>query len=422
MNLPSRSQIILSKINEFYRINSLDSHDRIKSAFYELIHQWSEVLAAGNDASDDELFNLNVSRGFLTKIFVIALSKDYFINDHSFTREILRMCLDLLINHIEIFTNKNLTSITTFLISNILLIMNILSNLISFLWYKDIDLFNENDYQLFIVMREYVDQDFKHDNLTDGIISLIWNISDNTSLVPLLLTTDYAKSLIEWIKICRKKFREDQQIALIFILQNMVRHDDGIEQFHLLDTLNIIEQIQIDSDMSLQLSMIRILLTDIKQIKLESMEFLNRLVQLTINAGRNEKYRHDGFHVCEVLTTFTKLFYNDEILNIILSKIETKSSMIELFASLLIKFYPNLSSDNDPLENFTCVLIFNIFWRISYHQEYCQIICDNEQLISIIKSAANNEKNFIDTFMPRTMKSIEQAASEILENFHEKNK
>jgi len=63
----------------------------------------------------------------------------------------------------------------------------------------------------------------------------------------------------------------------------------------------------------------------------------------------------------------------------------------------------------------------NIFWRISYHPQYSQFIYDNEQLMTIIKSAANNEKNFVDTFMPRTMKSIQQAAAEILENIDVKN-
>jgi hypothetical protein len=190
------------KINEFYRINSFDSDDRIKFACHELISQWSEVLEAVNDASNDELFYLNVSRGFLTQIFASAYSKDYFTNDHLFTRKILRIGFDL---------------------------------------------------------------------------------------------------------------------------------------------------------------------------------------------------------------------------HIILCKIETKSSIIELFTSLLIKLYPNLSSDNDPLQNFTCVLVLNIFWRISYHPQYSQFIYDNEQLMTIIKSTANNENNFVDTFMPRTMKSIQQAAAEILENIDVKN-
>jgi hypothetical protein len=380
-----------------------------------------EVLAAGNDASDDELFALNASRAFLTKIFAIALSKNCFINDHSFTREILRISFDILVNHIDLFTNKNITPITIFLISNIRLIMELSSSIISLLWCADTDLFNENDYQLLIKMREYVNQDFKHDNLTDGIISFIWNISDNTSFVPLLLKTDYAKSIIEWVKIREKKFREDKQDALIAILLNIVRHDDGIDQFNSLNALDVIEQIQIDSSLDFQLMMIRVLLTDVNGIKLESMKILNTLVQLTIDAARDEEYRHDGSHVCEPLAVLTKLCYNDDILHQVFCKMElnpslTTRSMIELFISLLINFYPNLSYNNGPLENLTCVLVFNILWLISKHQEYYQIISDDEQLMNIIKSAANNEKNFVDTLLPRTMKSIQQSAIEIWKN------
>jgi hypothetical protein len=415
MNLLSPSEIILSKMNEFYQVDLTDSDERVKFALQQLLYQWSEVLTAGDSALDDELFALNVSRAFLFKVFIIAVSKHLFINDHSFTREFLRTSFDLLVNHTDIFTNKNITSVTIFLISNIRLIMDLLSNIFSLVRSTDLELFHENDYQLFIAMREYVNQDFKHDSLTDDIISFIWNISDNTSLVPLLLKTDYARSIVEWIKIREKKFRVDKQDGLIYILLNIARHDDGIEQFNSLNVLDVIEQIQFDPAMSLQLSMIRVLLTDVNYMQ---MEMLNTLVQLTIDAARNEEYRHEGSHVCEPLTVLTKLCSNDEILHNVFCKMElnpslTTRSMIELFVSLLIKFYPNLNPNNDPLENFTCVLVFNMLWLISNHQEYCQIICDDEQVINIIKSAANNEKNFVDTFMPRTMKDIQQAAIEI---------
>ena len=49
--------------------------------------------------------------------------------------------------------------------------MELLSSIISFLWYTDIDIFNE---KFFISIRKYVDQDLTHDNLTDEIISFIF--------------------------------------------------------------------------------------------------------------------------------------------------------------------------------------------------------------------------------------------------------
>lgn len=416
MTLPSRSQIILSKINEFYQINSFDTHEKIKCAFQQLIYQWSEIFEAADDATDDELFYLNVSRAFLTRRFRFTLFKDCF-DGHSFTQDIYRTGLNLLINHIDIFTKKYSSSMKTFLISNIILIMEILSHITSFLWYSDIELFHENVYQLLLAMREYVDEDMFHDNLTDGILSFIWNTSDNTSFVPLFLKANYAKSIVEWIQNRQTKFRDDKHYALINILLNFLRHDDGIEQLNHFHALDIIEQIEINSNISLQLDMIRVLLTDINKIKLESMEFLDELIQLIIDAGTNEKYCHDGSHVCEPLTVLTKLFFNQKILSDILSKITTKSEVIiELFISLLSKFYPKLSSNNDPSANFTCVLILNIFSCMSFHQEYYQIIYNNEQLMNIIKNAANNENIFLATFMPRTMKNIQQAAIEILKN------
>jgi hypothetical protein len=427
MNLSSRVQTILSKIKEFYRINPIDSDDRVKSVLRELFHQWPDVLTAVNDASDDELFALNVSRGLLSHVFFIVLSKDCFINDRSFALEILRTCFDLLVNHIDIFTNDNSTSIAIFLISNLRLIMEMLSHLVSTIRSIDIDLIRECDHQLLIAMRHHIDRDYTNDNLTDDILSLIWNISDNTTLVPLLINTGYAQSLVEWIKVRQNKFRIDKQEALIFILQNMSRHDDAIDQFNIYNVLDLIEQIRMEPNihnneiMLMQVAMIKILLTDTNQIQLDSIKFLTMIFQLTIDAAENEKYRYDGSHVCEPLTVLAKLFHNEHILHIILHKIETKSSLttqliIELFASLIIKFYPILASNNDSLENFTCVLVFNILCLISSHYEYCRIIGDHEQLMYIIKNAANNKKTFVDTFMPRTMKSIQQAALNIVRN------
>jgi hypothetical protein len=414
METPSRSEIILTKINEFYRLNESDSDERIKFAFSELLRQWSELVNAGNDASEDELFHLNASRGFFHQRFIFAVYKDCFNNDHEFTHDTLRLCLQFLTNHIEVFRKENSIVNRTFLISNVRLVMEILASMMFYLWYSDIELFNE---EVFAAMREYVDQDLTNDNLTDAILSLIWSVSDDTPLVPMLLKADYAQSIYQWIKDSRTKFREDKQNSLINILQNMSRHDDGIEQLNRLQTLDMLESMQFDENLSFSLWIIRVLLTDKNQIELQSIEFVNKLVENIIQAGEDEKHRHDGAHVGELLTVLAKLFYNDEILHMIL---KTKPSIIDLFTSLLVKIYPTLNSDRSPLEYFTCVLLLNILCCISCHQEYSEKIFDNEQLMNIIRKAVENETNFANTFMPRTMKSSEQAATEILKNFNEK--
>ncbi|UJR21522.1 hypothetical protein I4U23_024607 [Adineta vaga] len=423
MNLSSSIEVLLSKINEFSRISSIDSNETIKYALRQLLSYWSDVLAVADQASDDELFFLNTSRAVLSEVFILTLAKDCFDSDHLFTHEILRICFNLLIDYINVFIDQN----TTFLISNICLIMSISSTLTSSILYTDMNLFNENENHLFEVMRQYIDKDFTHDNLTDGIISFVWNLSDNTLLVPLFLKTGYAKSLIDWIHVCQKKFREDKQIALLSILINMLRHDDGIDQFKTFDTINAIENIPMDSTKILERSMIEILLSDVYHMKLESMEIVDELLRIIIAAAEDAKNCYEGTHISEALAVLTKLFFNDKILLDTLGKTDinlpstTKHGIIEFFASLLIKFYPNLSFTNNPSDNFTCVLLLNVLELISCHKEYRQIISTNKFLMKIIGSAANNEKNFNDSFMPRTMKRIQEAAVEIQKNLTKKN-
>ena len=125
--------------------------------------------------------------------------------------------------------------------------MKMTTSITSLVQFKNDDLSKINDHQLLIAMREHIDQDSKHDNLTDGIISLIWNLSDRTILVPLLLKAGYANSVVEWIKIRENKFRDDKLDAPIHILHNISRHDDGIDQLNTHNALKVIEEIKIES-------------------------------------------------------------------------------------------------------------------------------------------------------------------------------
>ncbi|CAF1306110.1 unnamed protein product [Rotaria sp. Silwood1] len=437
MDSSSHTQIVLSKINEFHRLTMSDSDIKIKNAILEILHLWPEVLAAIDQATDDELFTLNISRAVLTQVFTIVLSKDFFNKDYLLVREIFFTCFNILINHTYIFTITNSTSQTTFIDSNIRLLMKILTSITSLVKFQYDDFSKINDQQLFIAMRKHIDQDSKHDNLTDGIISLIWNLTDRTILVPLFLNTGYANSVIEWIKNREIKFRDDKLNAPIHILHNLSRHDDGIKELNIYNALQIINNINIEpnkyddsDDMTIHIAMIRALLTDINQIKIDSTSYsnqiLNMIIQLCIDAAKNERYRYNGSHISEPLTVLVKLFYNDEILHNTFCNNETKSSssssniqsLLELLVSLLIKFYPKINFDNDILENYTCVVILNLFWLISNHEQYRQIIRNFEQLMSIIKSVLNDEEIFIDTFMPRTMKSIKQSANDILKNLN----
>jgi hypothetical protein len=430
MGTSTDPQIILNKIDEFSRLTMSDSNDKIRTSIQEILHLWPEVLAAGDKATDDELFGLNVGRAVLTQVFTVLLSKAFFHRDHLLIREVFFTCFNILVNHANIFKNNN----SIFIESNIRLIIQMASNIISLVQLKDGDLSKIGDQQLLVAMREHIDQDSEYDNLTDGIISLIFSLSDRTILVPILLNAGYASSIVQWIKCGEMKFRDDNLDAPIYILYNISRHDKGIDQLNAHNALKVIEEIKIESTvcnnvdhMVVHITMIRALLSDINQIKLDTAKYSNKvvqmLVQLSIDAAKGERYRYQGSHVCEPLTVLVKLFYNDEILNNTLSNNETNSSLtiesiIELYAPIVSKCYPKKYLDNDLLETYTCIVILNLFWLISNHKKYHQIIRDHKQLMDIVNNAVNDRQDYVDIFIPRTMKSIKQASNDILKNLN----
>ncbi|CAF4106244.1 unnamed protein product, partial [Adineta steineri] len=65
--------------------------------------------------------------------------------------------------------------------------------------------------------------------------------------------------------------------------------------------------------------------------------------------------------------------------------------------------------------------ILNLFWLISNYEKYSYLIGECKKLMDIVKIAANDKQSFIDTFMPRTMKSIHQTANDILRKFNNNN-
>ncbi|CAF1122398.1 unnamed protein product [Adineta ricciae] len=429
MDSSADCQVILTTISEFYRISMSDSDEKIKTSLQTILKLWPDVLHAGNTATDDELFSLNVSRAVFTQIFAITLSKEFFNKDHLLIREIFFTLFSILTGYTHIFKENK----SVYIESNVRLIIKMMTSVVSVVRFQHDDLTKPEEQNLLIAIREHIDSDDQCDSLSDGSISLIWNICDKTILIPTLLKAGYGRNILQWVEQRKTKFREEKIDAPIHILHNFLRHDDGIHELNKYNPLSIIEAVKFepsvsdddDYDLTIHLAMIRALLTDYDQIKQDTAKYphkaINMLLQLSINAAKHEKCRYNGFHVSEPLTVLVKLFHNDEILHGILNKNETKppttiKSIIELFTTFLSKSYPKMAGDNDVLDNYTCVVIFNLFWILSNHERYHDSLRQSDTLIGLVKNAVVDPRRFVDTFMPRTMKSIYESASEILKN------
>jgi hypothetical protein len=424
MDLLPTCQTILPELNQYHRLTLTDDDDKVRKATSVVLRLWPQILKIADQATDDELFELNISRSAITQVFSVALSKESLQQDHRFIREIFFACFELLSDHADIFRRAQ----SAFLDSNVRLIVKMLTAVVSSTQFKSTDFAREKDQDLFCAIREHVDNGNAQDELTDELMSCIWNLSDKTVLVPILLKTGYTSSVLEWVQMREKKFKEDKIDAPIHILHNLSRHDDGIDQLNRYNTLAVIGKIQVKSrtnadtdDLTLHVAMIHALLSDASEIKSDASHYPDRivdmLIQLSVDCSKADRHRHGGSHVSEPLTVLKKIFHNDEILHHTLSKMNTKTpSMIDLLASLLTRCYPNLTADESVLENYTCVVVLNLLRLISNHQKYRTSMADHEALINVIKRAASDRVIFVDRFMPKTMESIQQAAKNILNN------
>ena len=411
---------ILSQLNQYHRITATDDDTVVRKAMRDILDLWPRLLALDAQVSEDDLFALNVSRAAITQVFTVVIGKDSFDKDPPFIRELFFSCFNILTDHPDVFRQPP----SAFLDSNIRLMMRMISSITSLVPFTANDFSNKKDKELFLAFREHIDADVKHDNLTDGIISLVWNISDRTVLVPFLLEMGYGSSVVDWIKQRDKKFRREKLDAPLHIVHNLARHDDGIDLLNRHHARDIIDGIAIrsnddddDSDLAIHLAMIRVLLMDYQQIESKSSICSQKIVDLLFNlaskAAVGDRHRHAGSHVSEPLIVLVKLCHNPSYLEYLLNH---SQSMVDFTASLVIEFYPHLKSDENVLENFTCVIIFNFLDVISSHKKYHALIKQNTPLFDLIKSAVNKSTPYVDTFMPRTMKSISQAAKNIVAN------
>ena len=417
-------QAILSQLNQYHGLTAMDDDEKVRKAMRDVFRLWPDLLTVAAQATEDELFELNISRAVISHVFGIAVKKESLQQDHQFIREVFFGGFELLSDHAETFRAVQ----SVFLASNVRLITKMITAIASSTQFKSSDFAREKDQQLLRAIREHVDNDDSQDELTDEIVSCIWNLSDRTMIVPILLKTGYASSVVEWVKRRAQKFHGDKADAPIHILHNLARHDDGTDQLNRFHSLEVIDAIQIKpstdeetDDLAIHIVMIRALLSDASDIRSDASKYptkiVDNLLKLAIDASKAKRFRHGGSHVSEPLTVLVKLFHSDKILHHALAKTDTEpTSLIELLASVLTRCYPNLTADPAVLENFTCVVILNLLRLISNHQRYRSTIADDEALMNVIKQAARDQVIFIDRFMPKTMESIQQAANNILNN------
>ncbi|CAF4083952.1 unnamed protein product [Rotaria sp. Silwood2] len=267
-----------------------------------------------------------------------------------------------------------------------------------------------------------VEKDYALSSISIEILRLLWDLADQTRLVPTLLKCGLAKRVIGWLA-QSAMLTDESRKPLISIVHNIARHDDGVDELNKHGAIDVIETM--DSRI-LVISMTLAFLSSPEQLKRDKKGMnavLNQLLQLVMDSAKSDQYRYDGFHVSEPLEVLVKMFVVEErTLDYVLCHAETEptsdmSSTVHLFISLLFSF-SNALKGTDRLEQFTLVALLNILWSISFQPNYAQELAKDEKLIEIIQKFAENDKDqdIIEQYKTRSMESIKQATNGILHN------
>jgi hypothetical protein len=164
----------------------------------------------------------------------------------------------------------------------------------------------EHDLQLSI----HIKQPVVHDKqTTDLILSLLWDLSDRTLLVPWLLSIGLVKTMLECLKITDTS--SEIALQIINIIFNISRHDDGADELKKFDGLIILKNIQsnkaenLDHYSGLVTSMAIALLSTAEQIRSDNKRMnriLNQLLQHTIDAAKVSYKEETGVIISSFLS------------------------------------------------------------------------------------------------------------------------
>jgi hypothetical protein len=275
----------------------------------------------------------------------------------------------------------------------------------------------------------------------DSILGLIWNLVDDTILVPTMIQANCATYAIKWISM--KDVSLDIQTSCLHIIHNIARHEKGVKALNDADCITVLREFkqrildpnknnndELYIELRLVYCMALSLLTEPKENRedLNNLrKILNQLMQLAVDAGQSEnnKSTNGGFHVSEPIVVLTKLCVHDEILNYVLNESIVNNmkakSKVDFFCQLLMKFRGALASE-DELDQLTLTALFNIVWSISFHDEYIEELKSNSKFLMTVKSLANdNGEALVEQYVPNHMSSVSQAANGILWNLDENN-
>jgi hypothetical protein len=442
-NISQYIEAITAKIQELIQLSEkTDIFDQLQATLKTYINDILSITQCLHILSDEILHGI-----FYSLIYAESTIDLFEIFEHNpkYARIVCNRSFDMLSLPviIDFLNDKYPSELFTHIAYVFRTITHRIQTTIEYVTFTKTDL--ENQVPSLRLLVEFVDRNKKkldqiEMNITiDSALNLIWELVDDTNLVPTLLETNCATYFVQWISI--KDISMEIQRPCIHILHNLARHEKGVEALNNAKCINALKEFkqrildpnktnndELYVELRLLYCMVISLLTEPKENRedLDNLrKVLDRLMQLVVDAGQSDNNKRGGFNVSEPLVVLTKLSVHDEILHYIINEAQVQNmqakSKISFFCQLLIKFRGALAGDNN-LDQLTLTAVFNMIWSISFHDQYVDELKSDSKFLITVKSLANDGgEALVEQYVPAHMSSIAKAANGILWNLDEDN-
>ncbi|CAF3678729.1 unnamed protein product [Rotaria sp. Silwood1] len=245
-------------IDQLEKLKTLPkTNSRLKKEIWsQFLPLWCEILQIS--PSDAELCYQECA-SILTGLFK-GVNYHFLRSDIQITRESCFTCISQLNQpniryYLELTTEQQNLPKNQIYYKHVFYLLWIAGNLISYLSFAKIDdqQFIESHTELYSILIEHIEQsmpehcqtatetayDLGHINVR--ILSLMWNTTDRTILVPILLKCDLARKVVGWLSQSAKLTDSDRR-PLISIVYNLARHDDGADELNKYGAIDMIKK------------------------------------------------------------------------------------------------------------------------------------------------------------------------------------
>ncbi|CAF1135956.1 unnamed protein product [Rotaria sp. Silwood1] len=298
---------------------------------------------------------------------------------------------------------------------------------------------------LFIPFITFIDTHFvsnqcsQNNILIKDILEFLHKTSDQTLTIPIFINANCPQVCLRWLSL---PYLNAYEYAYILrIIYNIARHDEGVIILNKYQCHNILMQFNTDilnkqidfiidkkwcEDLQLIYFMIIILIVDSNELVTESTNWFitYRLSPAIFNGILLRTYRHQKFHISELMIILVRLCTNDNFIHCIFHKNYcTFPQYVFNVLNFLLhcveieRFDYSLLS----LDVLTVIALANILWSISFHDQYKNILIENILIINRLAAFESSdiiEKILPNMYIPRHMSSLKRAIDGIWENVY----